>query len=167
MRLLSRIFHPAQVVGTLSIMSLRPAILRLVFLPALVLLIATTACSRASVGPGTIAVRIDVAGGKGIAGLGIDHCKRAVDPNAVLKTIIIRDENGTVLADATLRGRDATARKIGVNGRRCVVTAGMNVEVQTGASYQITADGETSTLDWPLTCCLVTPRIGAMSVMRR
>lgn len=150
MRVMSHVFHRAHAAGTLSIMWLRLAIPRLVFFPVLVLLIATSACSRYRVGPGTIAIRIDVAGGKGIAGLGIDHCRWAVDPNAVLKTITVRDENGTVLADTTLRGRDATAKKVGVNGRRCVVTAGMNVDVQAGASYEITADGETRTLDWPL-----------------
>jgi hypothetical protein len=151
MRVVLHVFHRTPAAGTLSIMWVPRAILRLILLPVLALLIATSACSsRPTTGPGTIAIRIQAGGGPGNAGLRIDNCRRAVDPNAVLKTITIRDANGTVLADTTLRGRDARAKKVRGNRRGCVVTAKMNVDVQTGASYEITADTETRTLDWPL-----------------
>ena len=139
-------------------MSLRPAIPRLVFLPVVLLLIGTTSCQGSSVHfDGAIKIRILAAGGKGVAGLGIDHCKRSVDPNEILKIIAIRDSDGKEVARMTVRGRDATAKKVGVNGRHCVVTAVEKVEVQKGADYEITADGETFGIQWPVEtaddCC--------------
>ena len=136
-------------------MSLRPAIPRLVFLPVVLLLIGTTSCQGSSVNlDGAIKIRILAAGGKGVAGLGIDHCKRSVDPNEILKIITIRDPGGMEVARMTLRGRDATAKKV---GRRCAIRAVRKVEVHKDGDYEITADGETIGVHWPPEtddCCL-------------
>jgi hypothetical protein len=54
------------------------------------------------------------------------------------------------VARVTVRGRDATVRKAGVDGRRCAVRAMTAVGVQTGANYEvITADGERRYIGWP------------------
>lgn len=130
-------------------MSPRPARSRLVFLPVLLLLIGTTACySYRASGPGTIMIRILAAGGRGADGLGIEHCKRAVKPNEILKNITVRDGDGMEVARMTVRGRDTTAKKVGVNGRRCIVMAVKMVEAQKGADYEITADGEVISIRW-------------------
>jgi hypothetical protein len=169
-RLAWHVFHLAQAAGTLSIMSLRPAILRLVF-PVVLLLIGSTSCQGSSVDrDGTIRIRILAAGGKGVAGLGIDHCKRSVDPNEILKIITMRDPDGMEVARMTVHGRDATAKKVGVDGRRCVVTAVKDVEVYKGGDYEITADGETIGVHWPVKTgedCCTTYDIYAVDLLAR
>jgi len=127
---------------------------RAVLLPVLVLLVVAPACIlpdfpdlEDSAGqPGTI--RIRVTGGRGEHGiLNFEDCKRLGRPDEILKDITVRDENGTEVAHVTVGGRDATL-KVG-NGRRCRIRAEKTVDVQTGASYEITAGDETVTLHWP------------------
>ena len=168
MRLAWHVFHLANAAGTLSVMSLRPAILRLVSLPVVLVLIGTTSCQGSSDDrEGTIKIRILAAGGKGVAGLGIDHCKRSVDPNEILKIITIRDPDGMEVAHMQVRGRDATAKKV---GRRCVVTAVKEVEVYKSGDYEITADGETIGVHWPVKSgedCCTTYDIYAVDLLAR
>jgi len=141
----SHVFHRAHAAGTLSIMPPHPAIRRLGFLTILVLVVSTTACRGGGAGrEGTI--RIIVTRGKG---LGVDHCKGSVNPNEILKMITVREEDGSEVARMTVRRRDAVVKTAGVDGRRCVVKATMDVEAPVGAPYEITADDETVTVTWP------------------
>ena len=120
---------------------------RVLFLPVLLLLVGATSCHRDHRGVGTIRILVTSA-----KGLGIEHCKRSVDPNEIWKTITIRDEDETELTRMTVRGRDAeveTRRISQIDGRRCILTAVNQVEAQQGVAYEITADGETMTLKWP------------------
>jgi hypothetical protein len=132
-------------------MSPRPALSRLVFLPVLVLLIAAPACSCADpeVGPGTL--RISVTGGKGTkAILRVEDCKRLGRPNEVFMDITVRDEDGTEVAHVPVRGRDVTVKEAEVDRRRCRIRAVKTVDVQTGASYEITTDDQSVTRSWPI-----------------
>lgn len=122
-----------------------PVSRRLVCLTILVLLLGTTACQGGGAGrDGTI--RIIVTRGKG---LGVEHCKGSVDPNEILKMITVREEDGSEVARMTVRGRDAVVKTVGVDGRRCVVKAAMDVDAPVGAPYEVTADDETVTVTWP------------------
>jgi hypothetical protein len=123
-----------------------------VYLPVLVLLIAAPACScpdlEDSVGPGTI--RISVTGGReSKAILRVEDCERLARPKEIVKDFTVRDEDGREVGHVTVRGRDVVMRKAGVNGRRCRIEAVKEVDVQTGASYEITADDETVSTGFP------------------
>jgi hypothetical protein len=127
-------------------MPLRPALPRLIFLPVLLLLVAAPACGG-YMGPGTIVLRVT----KVVDGIGIEQCGRSVGPNEILKTITIRETDGTQVATVTMRGRDATVNERESDMPRCSLAAVKEVEVQTGNDYEITADdGETRDIDWPV-----------------
>jgi hypothetical protein len=113
----------------------------------LVLVLGITSCDSPSTGPGTI--RIHITGRKGVAGLNGEPCKRSVDLNEILKTFTVRDEDGTEIARRIVRGHDTTVREVGANGRRCVIRAVKTLGVQTGADYEVVADGESKTFRWP------------------
>jgi hypothetical protein len=110
-----------------------------------VLLIAVTACVPSGE-PGTI--KIFVTEGKGSAGLGVERCKGSLDPNAVLTTVVVRDGDDELVAERTLYGRDSTAKRAGVNGRRCVIKAAMKVDATIGEPYSVTAEGYTQRVRW-------------------
>lgn len=147
MWLVSHAFPIGRAAGTISFMSLQrlSSIAPVVSLPLLLLLIGTTSCS--SDADGTIS--IVVTGGRGASGLGVEDCERFLDPNEVLKVIVVRDE-GAEVARMTVLGRDATAKKVGVDGRRCAFKAVMNVPGRRGEGYEITADGETKITEWEI-----------------
>jgi hypothetical protein len=144
---MSHVFHRANLVGTLGLMRLKPAILRLVSLPVLMVLIGSTSCS---VGgnqshPGAIAIRITVANG-----LGVEHCRRSPDPDEVLKDITIRDSDGNAVAHTTVYGRDASKENYSGPDHPCTFIAEKEVEVPMRGEYEISADDETVILHrWP------------------
>ena len=126
-RLLPHDFHVAHGAVTLSIMSLKVAIPRLVLLPVLLLTVAAASCGE---GVRESTLRIHVEKGKGHSGLGVEHCKRSVRPNEILKDISVRDGDGTEIAHATVRGRDATVTWS--DGQRCLVKAEVTLRVPIG-----------------------------------
>ena len=73
-------FHRGLAAGTLSDMSPKSAT-RVLFLPVLLLLIGATSCHRDHRGVGTIRILVTSA-----KGLGIEHCRKSVDPNEIWKT---------------------------------------------------------------------------------
>jgi hypothetical protein len=130
-------------------MSLRSVISGLVLLPMLSSVVGCVCGDRVSNSHGTIIVRLS--GERGLSDLGVEHCEETVDPDGILKSITIRDPEGTEVASVSVRGRDATVKEVGANPRSCSVTAVKRVPVpQEGLLYEITADGKTYSLgDWP------------------
>jgi hypothetical protein len=127
-------------------MSLRSVISGLVWLPMLSLFIGCRTCD--SPPEGTIGVVIT--GRKDSADLGVEHCEDAVDPDETLKTVAIRDPEGTKVARVTVRGRDATVKQVGANLQVCRIRVVKEVRVpQAGLSYELTVDGVASSPDWP------------------
>jgi hypothetical protein len=133
--------------GTLSIMSLKVAIPRLILLPVLLLTVATASCEGGFCeGEGTIWIR--VTGWERRSVLGVEHCRGSVGPNEILKDISVRDQEGTEIARMTVRGQDATVKR-SRNGWRCVIRAEMRVEgVPIGPHYVVVADGETTSVGY-------------------
>jgi hypothetical protein len=112
----------------------------------LVLLIVTAGCHLDRKGPGTIRILVTK-----VMDPEAGPCTEVLDPNEILKTIVVREApdlesaEGTEIARITVRGRDATEN----NGKACSYTAVEKVKAQRGTAYGITADGETVTLRWP------------------
>jgi len=118
-----------------------------VFYPALLLMIATTACVDTGLGgPGTI--KIDVVKGGDSSGLGVEPCKAFLDPDAVLTTVTVQDEDDELVVERTLYGRDFTAKTRGVLGRRCVIEASMKVDATIGERYAVGAEGYSQGVEW-------------------
>jgi hypothetical protein len=119
---------------------------RLLLVPTLSLLLGAFLAGCYSDEPGTIEVR--VTGGKGSAGLGVEHCKASLDPDAVLTTVTVRDEDDELVVERTLYGRDFTAKTRGVLGRRCLITAAMKVDATIGERYTAEAEGYSQEVEW-------------------
>lgn len=148
MRVVSHVFHRVHAAGSLSSMSLRPSLPRVVFVPALLLLISVSSCVGPKEGSGTIVVR--VVGIRGAEGVSVQNCDGSLVPNEVLKTITVRDEDGEDMARLTVHGRDARTKRAGGDGRRCRFTAVQRVQVEKAVSYQITSsDGDEHVIEWP------------------